>query len=83
MEVKTIDIVEIKSRIHEGVEAIEDADFLLALEQTITMKYIPPTEIVLTEEQHNALNRAEKQIERGEFLTSEELNGRIEKWLGK
>ncbi|MEK7671444.1 MAG: hypothetical protein AAB344_04395 [Bacteroidota bacterium] len=83
MEVKTIDIVEIKSRIHEGVEAIEDADFLLALEQTINMKYVPPTEIVLTEEQHKALNRAEKQIERGEFLTSEELNSRIEKWLGK
>ncbi len=76
-------IEEVKAFLHEGIENIDDVDFLQALQETISMKYVPPTEIVLNEGQHHALNRAEKQVERGEFLTSEELNSKVEKWLGK
>ena len=76
-------IEEVKAFLHEGIENIDDVDFLQALQETISMKYVPPTDVVLSEEQHRMLNRAEKQIERGEFLTSEDLNSKIEKWLGK
>ncbi len=74
-------VEELKSRIYEGVLNIDDEDFLLALEETINKKYIPSDEIILTEAEKKALDRAHDQIQRGEFLTNEQSHEIVERWL--
>ena len=44
-------IEEVKAFLHEGIENIDDVDFLEALQETISMKYVPSDSVVLTEAQ--------------------------------
>ena len=74
---------EVKASLHEGIENIDDVDFLEALRETVSLKYIPSDPIVLTEAQRKALDHAHEQFKRGEFLTEEQSNESIERWLKK
>ena len=76
-------IEEVKAFLHEGIENIDDVDFLEALQETISMKYVPFDSVVLTEAQKKSLDRAHEQFKRGEFLTEDQANESIERWLKK
>lgn len=84
MEAKTIDIVDIKSRLHEAVENIDDADFLRALALTVAMRYTPTSgRVLISKEQREALNRAKTQIESGNAVSEERSNERVDRWLSE
>ncbi len=74
-------IESIKSRIHEGVENIDDEDLLLAVQEVIDKKYVPPGKPVLAEWQKRRIEESKKQIERGEYLTNDEVEAMMRRWL--
>jgi len=72
---------EIKSLLHEGIENIDDNDFLLTIKELIDHKYQPTDSPRLAEWQKKRILESEKQIENGEFLTDEQADNLIDKWL--
>ncbi len=81
MTEEVIDVESIKSRLHEAVENIDDVDFLKALAETISMKYVPSDTVVLTERQKKALDKSYEDYKQGRFLTEEQANEKVERWL--
>ncbi len=73
----------IKSQIHEGVENIDDEDFLLAVQEVIQKKYLPPDKPLLAKWQRQRIEESKKQIERGEYLTNEEVEEMMRRWLNE
>ncbi|MEK7671446.1 MAG: hypothetical protein AAB344_04405 [Bacteroidota bacterium] len=67
MNEEIVDVETIKSRLHEAVENIDDVDFLKALAETISMKYIPSDTVVLTERQKKLWISRTKITSRGGF----------------
>lgn len=74
---------EIKSLLHESIENIDDEDFLLAIKQILEKKYIPTEEPELAEWQIKRIEKAKKQIKKGKYLTSEEADKIVDKWLNE
>lgn len=74
-------IDEVKAYLHEGIENIDDEDFLRALKETMQNKYTPSGELILSDAQMQALDKAEAQLDRGEFYTDKEANALMDKWL--
>ena len=72
---------EIKSRLHEGIENIDDADFLLAIKELIERKYNSLDTGKISDIQMKRIKESEKQIEKGDFLSDEQANKIIDKWL--
>ncbi len=81
MTEEIVDVGTIKSRLHEAVDNIDDVDFLKALAETISMKYIPSDTGVLTENQKKALDKSYEDYKQGKFLTEEQANEKVERWL--
>jgi len=69
---------DIKSRIHEGIENIDDNEFLLTIKELIDRKYNSPD---LSEIQLKRIKGSGKQIDNGEFYTDEQVDKIIDKWL--
>lgn len=74
---------EIKGRLHESIENIDDTEFLLTIKELIEHKYQPTDSPKLTEWQLKRIKESEKQIEKGEFYTDEQVDKAINKWLEK
>ncbi len=72
---------EIKSRLHEGIENIDDADFLLAIKELIERKYNSLDTGKISDIQMKRIKESDKQIEKGDFLSDEQANKIIDKWL--
>ena len=72
---------EIKSQLHEGIENIDDNEFLLAIKELIDRKYNPLDFTELSELQMERIKDSESQIENGEFFTNEQADKIIDKWL--
>jgi len=72
---------DIKSRIHEGIENIDDNEFLLTIKELIERKYDSPDFSDLSEIQLKRIKDSEKQIDNGEFYTNEQVDKIIDKWL--
>ena len=72
---------EIKSKLHEGIENIDDKEFLLAIKELIERKYRPLDYTELSKIQYDRILESEKQIDKGDFLTNNQVDKIIDKWL--
>ncbi len=72
---------EIKGRLHEGIENIDNYEFLMTIKDLIEHKYQPVASPKLTEWQLKRIKESEEQIENGEFLTDQQVDKIIDKWL--
>lgn len=72
---------EIKGRLHESIENIDDNEFLLTIKELIEHKYQPEDSPKLTEGQLKRIKKSEEQIINGDFLTNAEADKAIDKWL--
>lgn len=72
---------ELKRHLHEGIENIDDNEFLNTIKELMEHKYSAPAEPKLTDWQFKRVRESEKQISQGEFLTNEEADKIIYKWL--
>lgn len=74
---------EIKSLLHESIENIDDEDFLLAIKQILEKKYVPTEEPKLAKWQVKRIEAAKKQIKKGKYLTNEQVDKLVDKWLNE
>jgi len=65
----------------EGIENIDDNDFLLTIKELIDRKYSPSAIPVLTSQQKQRIAESELQIEYGDYLSDNEVNKLIDRWL--
>jgi hypothetical protein len=72
---------EIKGRIHEGIENIDDTEFLLTIKELIERKYQSGDTPKLTEYQLKRIKESEQQIKSGEYFTDDQVDKIIDKWL--
>ena len=72
---------ELKKRLHEGIENIDDNEFLNTIKELIDHKYSASIEPELSGWQLKRIRESEKQISQGDFLTNEEADQIIDKWL--
>ena len=74
---------ELKSLLHESIENIDDEAFLNAIKNILDRKYEPKEKIVLTPEQEKRIEKAKKSIRRGDYLTNDQADELVAKWLNK
>jgi predicted transcriptional regulator len=72
---------EIKVRLHESIENIDDEAFLLTIKELLEHKYQPTDPPILTEWQIKRIEESESQIQKGEFYTNDEVDKITRKWL--
>lgn len=72
---------EIKNKLHECIENIDDNEFLLTIKEMIEHKYQPIDSPGLTDWQLERIKESEEQIKNGDFLTDEQVDKVIDKWL--
>jgi DNA-binding phage protein len=72
---------EIKSWLYEGIEDIDDNEFLLAIKELIERKYNTLDIAELSELQLERIKDSERQIENGDSFTNEQVDKIIDKWL--
>ncbi len=65
----------------EGIENIDDNDFLLAIKELIDRKYSAAATPVLSASQKLRIAESEQQIATGDYLTDDEVNKLIGQWL--
>ena len=72
---------DLKKRLHEGIENIDDNEFLNTIKELIDHKYSASEEPELSDWQLKRIRESEKQISQGDFLTNKEADQIIDKWL--
>ncbi len=77
----TLSTNEIKQQLTEGIENIDENDFLLTIKELIDRKYSPSAISALTSQQKQRIVESEQQIENGDYLTDDEVNKLIDRWL--
>ncbi|WP_299290126.1 hypothetical protein [uncultured Mucilaginibacter sp.] len=73
----------IKTLLHESIENINDEDFLFAVKQILDRKYLPLDQPKLSKEQIQRIEESKQQIKQGQFLTNEQADKLVEKWLNE
>lgn len=74
---------DIKTLLHESIENINDEDFLIAVKQIIDRKYIPSNEPKLSRNQIERIEESKEQIQNDRFLTNEQADSLVDKWLNE
>lgn len=74
---KTIDL---KKELLDRITEIEDPEILMAL-KTVLDYNRNEVFINLTEEQEEELQKASEDVKKGNFLTQEEMENKVESWL--
>ena len=74
---------ELKILLHESIENIDDEDILNAVHDLLSRKYQSTDEQNLPEEQIQRIETSKLQIANGEFLTNEEADKLVDKWLNE
>jgi hypothetical protein len=74
---------ELKQRLFEGIENIDDSGFLLTIKELIDHKYSESAVPVLTPTQLQRIDESENQITAGDYLLDSEVNQLMEKWLNE
>jgi len=73
----------IKTLLHESIENINDEDFLLAVKQILDRKYLPSDQPKLSKEQIQRIEESKQQIKQRNFLTNEQADKIVEKWINE
>jgi|AntRauTorcE11897_2_1112592.scaffolds.fasta_scaffold08443_1 hypothetical protein len=77
---------ELKSLLHESIESIENIDdegFLQTVKNILDRKYEPKEDINLTFYQEKRIEQAKQSIDQGDFLTNDQADQLVAKWLKK
>ncbi len=74
---------ELKNLIHESIENIDDEAFLLAVKEILERKYAATNAPVLTQWQIDRIEKAKQELDAGNFLTNEQADELVEKWLSE
>ena len=75
--------IELKNKIINKVRQVDDEEVLNEIYKLLDDS-LEDTEIMMLSENHkSAIEVAKEQIEEGEYLTNEEANKEIGKWLNK
>jgi len=77
----TMSTQEIKSLLHEGIENINDNEFLLAIKQILDRKYTTGETPHLSDWQISRIEASKAQIADGNFISNTQADSLIEKWL--
>lgn len=72
---------EIKQILFEGIENIDDDEFLMTIKELIDHKYSQSLSPKLSKWQIKRIKESEIQIKNGDFLTDEQANKLIDKWI--
>lgn len=72
---------ELKSLLHESIENIDDESFLRAVKHILDHKYLPKEDVMLSSYQEKRIEDAKKSIDRGDYLTNEQADEMVSKWL--
>ena len=73
---------ELKSLLHESIENIDDEAFLQTVKHILDHKY-QPQEITLSSYQEKRIENAKKSIDQGDYLTNEQADQMVAKWLNE
>jgi predicted transcriptional regulator len=73
----------IKNIIHESIENIDDEDFLVAVKQILDRKYTSAEEPKLADWQIDRIKEGKKEIGQGNYITNEQADKLVDKWLSK
>ena len=74
---------ELKSLLHESIENIDDKSFLQTVKHILDHKYQPKKEVTLSSYQEKRIEKAKKSIDKGDFLTNEQADQMVAKWLNE
>lgn len=74
-------IKEIKERLHESIENIDDNEFLITIKELIEHKYQSFDTPKLTKWQLKRIEESEEQINKGNYFTDKEVDKVIDRWL--
>ena len=72
---------DLKTLLHESIENIEDEAFLIAIKQIVDRKYHSSDQPVLSKAQMDRIKESKEQIEQGKFLTNDQADQLVERWL--
>jgi len=72
---------ELKSKLHEKIDRIEDDEYLEQLMRSVDNELNP--EFKLEQWELDIIEESEKQIEEGLLISKEEADKKIEEWLKK
>lgn len=74
---------EMKQELIDKINATKDENILEEVYRILEVGTEEDDMIILTDEQKESINQGIKDIEEGKYLTNEEANSEIEKWLKK
>jgi hypothetical protein len=74
---------ELKSLLHESIENIDDESFLQTVKHILDHKYQPKEEITLSSFQEKRIDEARKSIDQGDYLTNDQADQMVSKWLNE
>lgn len=74
---------ELKESLFDDIQRIDDEKQLEFLKLFIENKFLRNKEPKLSEEQSRRLENSLKEAEQGLFVTNDELNAEIDKWLAE
>jgi len=73
----------LKSLLHESIENIEDDELLRFAKDILDRKYVPVTDVKLNEYQADRIKKAKKDIAKGDYLSGEQADELVSKWLNE
>lgn len=74
---------ELKKRLIDKIQKTDNEDLLEEAFRLLQLESEDIEVYKLSDEQKSAVNEAREQIERGEFLTDDQVNKDVDEWLNK
>ena len=74
---------EMKQELIDKINSTKDENILEEVYRILEIGSEEVDRVVLTDEQRSSIDQGIKDIEEGKYLTNEEANSEIEKWLKK
>lgn len=73
----------LKSLLHESIENIDDEELLRIAKSLLDRKYEPVEHVELNEYQKQRLDKAKKSVRKGDYLSNEQADELVAKWLNE
>jgi len=83
LKIMAADTKELKTLLHESIENIDDEELLRIAKSILDRKYEPVENIRLYEYQKHRLENAKKSIQKDNYLTHEQADELVTKWLNE
>ena len=75
--------IELRKRLIDKIQKTDDENLLEEAYRLLELETESIETYKLNDDQRNAVDQARQQIKKGEFLTDEQANQEIDKWLSK